>query len=125
MANLIRRRGQSLTEYAIVFSVVAAAVVGMQIFLKRGLQAKQQGVTQYFTSVTGDPLGVKQDIGTKTQYEPYYAESKYGVTQDRKAQEDVLIGGKVDRTAVNESTKRATGGFTKTGTILTEDDLWQ
>ena len=34
------RRGQNLTEYALILGVVALALAGMQPFMKRGLQAQ-------------------------------------------------------------------------------------
>ena len=56
------RRGQSLLEHAIVLTTLLAAVLVMQAYMKRGLQAR------YRTLVDG----AVQAIGAKTQYEPYY-----------------------------------------------------
>ena len=121
------RRAQSLTEYAIVFSIVAAAVIGMQIFVKRGIQAKQHDVTNYFTGVTGDSLGNESTrvLDTAIQYEPYYAQSDYTVEQARKDQEALASGGVWSRTGVEEKTIRAADGFTRQAVDFTKDDAWE
>ena len=121
------RRGQTTAEYAIVLGVVLAALVGMQIYVKRGAQARVKlGVDQFtkagtdgsatpwikvVPSVTGDtvtlpsgPTDVQLITPTKGptadgQYEPYYAESKYDVARRSKTTEDVdLAGSTVTRT---------------------------
>jgi hypothetical protein len=122
---ILKQRGQSVTEYAIVFSIVAAAVIGMQIFVKRGLQAKQKDASNYFTAVTGDAALVGGSLNTTKQYEPYYAESDYSVRQARDSDEEVKAGYTVDRTTIAETTTRATGGLTKQGVDLSQDTAWK
>lgn len=111
-----------MTEYAIVFSVVAAAILGMQIFLKRGLQAKEKDVVDHFTSVSGSGPGGPA-IGTTTQYEPYYAQSDYNVTQGSTVKDEVVSGGKGTRTVSREDTTRT--GSTTTEVGLGADDSWR
>lgn len=122
--RLIKSHGQSVTEYAIVFSVVAAAILGMQIFVRRGLQAKEKAVVDHFTSVTGSAIGAGGGtIATISQYEPYYASSAYGVTQGSTTNDTVAAGGVVTRTVTNDSTTRT--GSATTGTDLNADNTWQ
>lgn len=121
--RLIRQRGQSVTEYAIVFSIVAAAVIGMQIFVKRGLQGKQKDVTDFFTGVTGDAAGVGKQLATIPQYEPYYASSTYNVTQGNTTKETVAVGGTVTRNVSRDSTTRT--GSATTGVTLGADKDWK
>jgi Flp pilus assembly pilin Flp len=40
MKHKISRRAQSTLEYAVIIAVVAAALVAIQIYLKRGVQGK-------------------------------------------------------------------------------------
>lgn len=98
------RRGQTTAEYAVVVGVVIAAIVAMQIYVKRGMQAKVKDVTDNFTS---QAVGGRQT----SQYEPYYASSDYTVAQDRTAHEEVAEGYKVDKTGIEETTTR-TGSAT-------------
>lgn len=37
---ITRRKAQSLAEYAIILSIVAAALVGMSFYVKRGIQGR-------------------------------------------------------------------------------------
>ena len=122
----IERRGQSVTEYAIVFAVVAAAVIGMQVFLKRGLQAKEKSVTDYYSKVNNKPFANSTlNVGTLVQYEPYYADSQSNVLQDSREHEKRLVGGQINRTAVHSNVAR-TAGHTAQGDAasLVKDDNW-
>ena len=122
-----RTRGQSVAEYAIVFSVVAAAIVGMQIFLKRGLQAREKDMTDYMTSITGPALaegGAKGAalLATK-QYEPYYATSNFNVTQDNDETSKYQAGGLVNRNVAKQNTTRT--GSSTTDVTQAADAGWK
>ena len=125
--STIRRSGQSVTEYAIVFSVVAAAIIGMQLFVKRGLQAKEKAVTNYLTDRTGGVTGGVGTINQTAQYEPYYtAVGKYNTTTANKdtAAEEMTAGGKIARTGIDETTTRK-GSATQGVGYTTADKDWQ
>lgn len=109
-----------MTEYAIVFSVVAAAVIGMQLFVKRGLQAKVKDVSNYYTNQTG---GVA--IGTTAQYEPYYtaAGTLTTATTNKPYAEAMSAGGKIARTSIDDTTTRT--GSTTQAVDLATDDNWK
>ena len=133
------RRGQTTAEYAIVLGVVLAALVGMQIYVKRGAQARVKlGVDQFTKAGTTALPWIKSmgptdnvtlpsgatDVKLITpagptddgQYEPYYAESKYDVARRSKTTEDVdLAGSTVTRTTAvgDEETKRLATGYQK------------
>ena len=114
--RLLTRKGQSTGEYAILIAVAIGAIVAMQIYVKRGLQAKVKGTTDFLTQTgTG--------TGTLKQYEPYYNESDYTVAQDRKAAEATKIGGAVDRTAIDEKTTRT--GSSTTAVDQDKDTAWK
>ena len=121
----ISNQGQSITEYAIVFSVVAAAILGMQIFVKRGLQAKEKNITDYFTQQGGSIAGGTGTIGATAQYEPYYtAAGNYATETDNiPSTEKMTAGGKIAKTEINDTTTR-TGSATQ-GADLGADDSWR
>lgn len=50
MFNLKSIRGSSITEYALIAGVVYAALAGMNLYLKRGLQARVKDLTTHFIS---------------------------------------------------------------------------
>ncbi|MEK6528870.1 MAG: hypothetical protein AABZ36_08330 [Nitrospirota bacterium] len=101
-----KKSGQSIAEYAIVFGLVVAAAVAMQIYVKRGLQGKIKDAVD-FTQNTGTV-----NIGN-AQYEPYY--SSQSLTSSREAEEEARTqtGGGIVRTTTKDITSR-------TGTVTTE-----
>ena len=107
MRRARNHRGQSMAEYAIVLTVVIGAIVAMQLYVKRGLQANVKDVADQ----VGSGL-TKQGIADVSQYEPYYASSHYKVTQSQDGKEDYQTGGSVYRTTDKEETKRTGGSAT-------------
>lgn len=99
-----QRSGQSTAEYAVVIAIVLGAVVGMQSYMKRGLQAKLKAATEKFTNVPGNadfPFTKKTG-----QYEPYYSETNVQV--------DSVTDSKIEETQQGTATSY---GVTRTGTI--------
>ena len=93
------RTGQSAAEYAIVLGVVVAALVAMQVYVKRGINAQLKGGVDSFTKAGGPSnpawitpdgslTGVVNMSSTRTQYEPYYAQSQYDTLRDSTTAED-------------------------------------
>ncbi|MCU0666745.1 MAG: hypothetical protein MUF05_06600 [Candidatus Omnitrophica bacterium] len=78
-----QNKGLSFVEYAIILSVVAAAFIGMNTYIKRGLQGKVKDMTDAFISPVqeGEPSpGV-------------YAQSKSSTTSDMVSTTRLLRGG--------------------------------
>lgn len=67
-----KRKAQSTAEYAILFGIIIGAVVAMQTYIKRGLQARVKDSTDVMTGVSGDPAATGKAIGKRNQFEPYY-----------------------------------------------------
>lgn len=99
--------GQSTAEYAILLGVVVAAIVGMQIYVKRGMNARLKDGSDSAMAAMWANLG---KTGTPTpddrQYEPYYTSSDYDVTQSADHQENVATGGIVTKSGIVETTTR-------------------
>ncbi|MDP3723322.1 MAG: hypothetical protein Q8R91_07490 [Candidatus Omnitrophota bacterium] len=134
-----RSTGQSTAEYAIVLGVVLAALVAMQVYVKRGAQVKLKlGVDEFTragttnrtwlpgdemeledgTKVSGDVTAGEVTLrSTTAQYEPYYAESSYEVGRTSTELETVnLADGTIRREITAETpeeTKRRTDGYQK------------
>ena len=76
---LIRmKKAQSTAEYAILFSVILAALAGMQVYMKRSFNAKMKDSADLLTRVSGTVGGVK--LNTTNQYEPYYTNQSVNTT---------------------------------------------
>jgi hypothetical protein len=126
--SAINRRGQSVAEYAILLGLVIAAFVTMQVYARRGLQARVKSGTDALTglsqTITAD--GLSATFKSQSQYEPYYAESQYETYQESVEQEH-MGSGKIVREKVSDVTARKAGGYQKqrgTGDRATRDAMW-
>ena len=114
-------RGQSVAEYAILVGVVIAAIIGMQLYVKRGLQAKSKAVVDDFALAGGKGAS---GIASKQQYEPYYTAA--GAITNETVNTELATGsagGMVAITGINASSNR-TGTQTQ-GANLGADGAWQ
>ena len=69
---MLKHRGQHLAELALCLAVVTAVFMGMQLYVKRSLQARLKAGADYiFHDLAQEPL----------QYDPYYATSNLTTTQ--------------------------------------------
>ncbi len=90
MLRLLRnKKAQSTMEYALLIAIVIGVFSAMQIYLRRGLQAR---IRQGSDNIPGLVLqGTTGEAGTsaaglfnnETQYEPYYIrKGQYGMTTE-------------------------------------------
>jgi hypothetical protein len=120
---LKRNKAQSTAEYAIVIGLVIASVLGMQTYVKRGLQGRthdaSQGLYNTFTSDSNwSKISSVPDTTAKSgivggQYEVDKITSK--MTQkvtDETDTEDINTGGTVTRTYTSGS-EQASGDYQK------------
>ena len=104
-----KRTGQSTAEYAIVFAVVLATLVGMQVYVRRGVNARLKDASDSAIDAVRAKLGQGGAVlPTDLQYEPYYASSDYHIEQKTERKDSVEEGGVVKRelTGEGEVTKR-------------------
>lgn len=76
MLRYLNKRGQGTLEYAIIIAVVVAALIAMQVYIKRGLQGKLKQ--------SSDEIG--------EQYSPGYTSATYGTTSAVISTETVTGG---------------------------------
>ncbi len=81
-----RIKGQSTAEYAILIGLVVAAVIAMQTYAKRALQARVRDASVYMVAQTNG-------IGTTAQYEPYYLSTNFDVTRQQESNQ--ILGNKI------------------------------
>lgn len=72
---------QTTAEYALLISLVVAAVIAMQTYAQRAIQGRIRDAAQYMVKGTND-------LGNTVQYEAYYQSSKYEID---RANTDVSI----------------------------------
>ncbi len=97
-----RIKGQSTAEYAILIALVVAAIIAMQTYAKRALQAKVRDAVVYMKDQT-------VSLGNSIQYEPYYLQSNFEVTRAQN-QAQVLANRRIGIEG-NISVGRGAGGF--------------
>ena len=103
-------KAQTLAEYALLITIIVAAIAGMQIYVKRGLQAKYKS----FVDGTGNMVGIKQ-------YEPYYNQSEEIIDLEYVTTYTYKQEGRLTR----ETDHAVTRGVTVTeGFDIGADDEW-
>jgi len=101
-----KKKGQNTAEYAILISLVVGAVIAMQTYVQRGLQAKMRdAVVDYLVNQTS-ALG----LGNSVQYEPYYMERNFLVT--RISDESITLGNGTSGMSGSVNTTRSQGNET-------------
>jgi len=118
---LKKTRAQSTAEFAALFALIVGAVVAMQIYVRRGLQAKQKDAVVY---VMKDVLGMNDT--DEFQYEPYYQSSNIVAQQSQREESHLYSGLRSNYSSYQNitynpgSTERQEGW---NATILTEDKM--
>lgn len=97
------RKGQNTAEYAILIGVIVAAAIAMQIYIRRGMQARIKDAVDY-TRTADD--NATETIFNTTQYEPYYMSTNFTTEQAGTVQEQLQEGGGIERTSISDTTQR-------------------
>lgn len=98
------RKGQNTAEYAILIGVIVAAAIAMQIYIRRGMQARIKDAVD-FTRTADEDTG-NSFFSNSTQYEPYYYQSNFSTASEGTSSEELQQGGGVVRSSIGDSTSR-------------------
>ena len=98
------KRGQNTAEYAILIGVIVAAAIAMQIYIRRGMQARIKDAVD-FTRTADDDAG--NGLFNQSQYEPYYLNTTFATTQSVTKSQELQVGGGVVVNAISEGTQRS------------------
>ena len=116
------KKGQSTVEYAIVVGVVVAALVAMQTYVKRGLQARYHDGIQFLATETNiNSTDNDVTFGNTTQYEPYYLSSSYITASDKNENENSGARGQITRTLTNDNRTREMNGYDEYANTSSKD----
>ncbi len=99
------KRGQNTAEYAILIGVIVAAAIAMQIYVRRGMQARVKEAVDW-TTTSDEQSGTGINIFEQKQYEPYYLATNYVTTQTGAVSEQQQAGGGVIRDSQSDVTQR-------------------
>ena len=115
MFKFLRKRkikGQSTLEYAVLIIIIIGALLSIQVYIKRGLQARYHDGIQFLGAQTSDVDSIPATAeSAKHQYEPYYLDSSYDSSRDRVSADDVEARGLTTRELTSEKVTRAKEGF--------------
>ncbi len=114
----LNKKGQSIMEYAVLVSLVIAALTGMQLYVKRGLQAKikdaSDNIPNYVRGKTELLAGEIYNEG-HTQYEPYYRGDSTTTSTSVSGTEKFVVTGDSGQRQVTGRTRKITGNSTTGG----------
>ena len=102
---LKNKLAQTMAEYALLISLVVAAVIAMQTYAQRAIQSRIRDAAQYMTQQTNA-------IGTTNQYEAYYQSSDYDI--DRSSTDTTIHNNTTISLDQREERRRLLGGQTAT-----------
>ena len=106
---MFTRKGQNLAEYAVLIAIVIGAAMTMQVYLKRGLQAKQADAMDFRPPLEVAP-GVRM-IFDRRQYEPYYVESNANIRSSNTKMENIGLRGLTTRSMNISQTTKYSGAY--------------
>ena len=107
-------RGQCVLEYALLVGLIVAALVGVEVYARRGLQARIR------TAVDG----AVQAIGARRQYEPYYTQTDSTVRQDSQVTITYAPGGAIIRREIGDTVVEPGGTQVVGADLNADDDAW-
>ncbi|MFC1675083.1 hypothetical protein ACFL1K_04290 [Candidatus Omnitrophota bacterium] len=96
MLRLLSKKAQSTAEYAILIGLVVAAVIGMQTYVKRGIQARQHDAADELTAGVFDEARWQEISPTpvtgESQFEPDYLEARTETQAQAGAYDETTLG---------------------------------
>ncbi|MDP8259862.1 MAG: hypothetical protein P9L96_02510 [Candidatus Gygaella obscura] len=112
LKNLWNKKGQSTAEYAILIGLVIAAAIGMQTYVKRGMQAKlrAQVINTVGTIIDVENPATLSDADVQFEPQGKIAKSTSGTLAGSGNTETMDYGGSVIR-AGTQRTIQATGDY--------------
>ena len=122
------KRGESLTELAVLLSIVILAFLGIQTYLKRGLQARYKSSVDAATSLVSKVSNhsVLLQYEPLRQYEPYYRDETSIITTNQMNDSETMLTQGRKRLLIRESVISQTlNTFSRRGADFEEDDVWE
>lgn len=104
------KNGQTIGEFAILMGIIVAATIAMQVYIRRGVQARIKDTYDYVRQVnyTADSGGDQTFSGmfSTNQYEPTFLESSLKTLQNGTRNVQMKQGGGLMTNISQEVTQR-------------------
>lgn len=88
--KLYRDKSQSIVEYAMILAVAVSAIVGMQVYVRRGLQGRLRDSSDFLVEKINKEAGSSY----ANQYEPYYRDTEKKIIQSSTVSHKMFDGGR-------------------------------
>jgi hypothetical protein len=118
------KKAQQTAEYAILIALVVGAVIAMQTYAQRTIQARIRGAAKYMASGAGSGGAGTNILGTDLQYEPYYLDQQYTVTRDEATDQTITPSQNLSSVGSSSTRKRASGGYQQSVYDLSTNADW-
>lgn len=123
MFHRLNKRAQTTAEYAILIAIVVGALVGMQIYVRRGLQGRIRNVidqgADLSVSEVGGSTGYTAAVNfTGEQFEPYYLSTGQidqvttGSSSQTGSSDTDIISGESSYSTTRSGTRTSATGLT-------------
>ncbi len=114
------KKAQQTAEYALLISLVVAAVIAMQTYAQRAIQGRIRDASSYLVEKT-------PELGDINQYEPYYLKTDYHIDsfdETTESHTNEIKGGKFESDTYSERTRQK-DGFQASDykSVVTEDSF--
>jgi Flp pilus assembly pilin Flp len=117
-----KTKGQNTAEYAILIALVIGAVIAMQVYMQRSIQAKMRDAGSFMTTSNSMGQAFPGVDNSKSQYEPYYKASNYETTRD--SDEFSSLNATEAGAGSTADTTRAVNGYEKTSYNTSDNSNW-
>ena len=91
-----------MAEYSVCLALVLAALLGMQLYVKRGLQGRYKELVDH--AVKQASSAAMLTTTSPRQYEPYYVQDQFTVSQSKQVNEGAKTEGQVQRDFLQDQT---------------------
>jgi Flp pilus assembly pilin Flp len=119
------KKAQQTAEYAILIALVVGAVIAMQTYAQRTIQARIRGASKYMATGLADASGQTSNIlGTELQYEPYYLDQQYDVTRADTTDQTITPSLNISRSDSTSTRTRGSGGYQQTTYSANDNTTW-
>ena len=119
-----RIKTQSLAEASVLLTLAVAVVLGMQVYIKRSLQARYKSSVDTAVNMASSVVGVSLEDSLK-QYEPYYQKMTSNSTMkylDSDSAEGSGSGQKIINSRHSQYKSRISSSE---GVDFNEDEVWE
>ncbi len=98
---LYLKKAQGITEYAILLALAVSVIVGMQVYVRRGLQGRLRESSDFLAATMDQGAGPS----CNNQYEPYYRDIDKEISQESSLRQRLFEAGRQRKEYLQDTTR--------------------